>query len=273
MAKKLLIHLTLIIVITVAIVFTLLSMLDRYTRHGQVFVTPDFTGLNHMEVIQNYGETFNFVVADSIYDRSLPYGSVLQQDPLPGSKVKQGRNVYFIIVARQPEKISMPNLANLSIRQAIVSLEAAGLETGDLTFVDHFARNAVVEQLVMGEPVEPGTLLFRGTKVELVLGNGGQLLNVNFPMIYGKKVNEARQMLKISTLNLGNEYFLDGDTLNSRVYKVEPYFEPGDEIAPATYISLWYRSESVIDFDTFINDSLFIEEKSDFLINNEDSEF
>lgn len=273
MAKKILLHLAIIIIVTILIILGSLSLLDRYTRHGQVYVTPDFTGLNHQEIIQNYGSIFKFIIADSIYDRSLPFGSVLQQDPLPGAKVKQNRNVYFIIVARQPEKIAMPNLENLSVRQAIVSLEAVGLETADITFVDHFARNAVVEQLFMGEPVEPGTLLFRGTKIELVLGNGGQLSSINFPMIYGKKPVEARQLLRIATLNIGNEYFLDGDTLNSRVFKVEPYLLPGDEILPATYISIWYRSEDAVDFDAFLNDSLYIEKTDEFSINNEDTEF
>jgi beta-lactam-binding protein with PASTA domain len=270
MKKKFLLHLFFAIFILILLSWGVLSMLDRYTRHGEVYIVPDFLGLDHQDVMSQYDEQFRFIIADSIYKKGMVHGAVLQQDPLPGSKVKKGRNLYIIIVARQPDKVLMPNLANLSLRQAMVTLESAGLIINDLSFVEHFARNAVVGQLHDGEPIEPGTQLFRGSHIDLVLGDGGNLLKVPFPMIFGKKPYEAKQILRYATLNVGNEYFLDGtDTINSRVYKILPYVQPGRDILPGTYITIWYRSDALINFDEFLNDSLFIEEIEDDTINQE----
>ncbi|MDP3444892.1 MAG: hypothetical protein Q8T08_18695 [Ignavibacteria bacterium] len=258
--KKFYLHLLAAVVLFVLIIWIVLSMLDNYTRHGEVYVVPDFVGKDHQEIITRYESQFQFIISDSLYKNGAMYSSVLQQDPLPGSKVKKGRNIYFIIVARQPEKVRMPNLLNLSLRQALVTLESAGLKVNELSFVDHFARNAIVEQLYDGVPIEPETLLFRGSDVNLVLGNGGSLLKTPFPMIYGKKPADAHFLLHSSTFNVGNEHFLDdADSVNARVYKIEPYIKPGNEIMPGTFISIWYRSDNVIDFESFMKDSLYIE--------------
>lgn len=270
MKKKFLLHLLFALFLLLLLTWGVLSMLDRYTRHGEVYIVPDFSGLNHQEVISQYQDQFRFIIVDSIFEKGMDHGAVLQQDPLPGSKVKKGRNLYFIVVARQPEKVMMPNLANLSLRQAMVTLESAGLNINDLSFTEHFARNAVVSQLYNGVPIAPGTELFRGSAIDIVLGDGGNLLKVPFPMIFGKKPNEARQILRYATLNVGNEHFLDGnDTVNSRVYKIQPSVLPGTDLLPGTYITIWYRSDEVINFNEFLKDSLYIEEIENESINQE----
>lgn len=261
MLKKIFLHIVIITTVAVIILFTVISMLHRYTRHDEVYVMPDFIGMDHQEVMEEYGDLFRFIISDSIYDKRLDYGSVLQQDPLPDSKVKRNRNIYLVTVARLPEKVIMPNLSNLSVRQAIVSLETAGLEVGDISFTEHFAKNAVVKQLYLGENCKAGTELYRGSRINLILGNGGEHPMVRFPQIYGKDRKEARLSLQTATLNIKNEHFMDNqDTAHSRVYKVEPYFAPGNELRAGTAISIWYRSIEKVDFDKFINDSLYIEE-------------
>lgn len=254
-------------------VYAVLSALDRYTRHGLVYIVPDFVGQDHHAIVNQYSNQFTFVISDSLYQSGAAYGTVLQQDPLPGSKVKRGRNVYFIIVSQQPEKVLMPNLLNLSLRQALVSLESSGLVVNTLSFTEHFARNAIVSQLFEGTVIEPGTAIYRGSPIELVLGNGGNLEKVPFPMLYGKKKAEVRRLLHSLALNVGNEYFLDGaDTIHSRVYKTEPSLRPGAEIMPGTFVTIWYRSEKQVDFKTFIRDSLYIDELQTDLIDQENTE-
>lgn len=268
--KKFYLHLLVAIGMILLMAWTTLSMLDRYTRHGEVYIVPEFFGEDHQEIIERYNEQFRFIISDSIYKVGVEPGAILQQDPLPGAKVKQGRNVYFIVVARQPEKVLMPNLLNLSIRQALVTIESSGLIVSNISFTDHFARNAVVAQQIEGEPVEPGTLIFRGSEIDLILGDGGDVFNVPFPMIYGKKPKEARDLLHHSTLNVGNENFLDdADTTDARVYKTEPFARPGQDLKPGTIINVWYRSQKAINFDTFINDSLFIEDTTNTTLNHE----
>ncbi len=126
--KKFYINLLLIVALSFVLLWLTIKMLNIYTRHGKVYEMPDFSGMTTPEVERAYGKDYNFILIDSIYSKTQAPGTIVQQDPLPGSKVKHGRNVYYIIVAIEPERTNMPNLNNLSLRQALVLLESSGLE-------------------------------------------------------------------------------------------------------------------------------------------------
>lgn len=222
--KKFYIHFLIAIVLALVLVWLAIFSLDKFTRHGEVYLVPDFKGKTIVEMEgQNYGEFFQIQVIDSVYDQKLAKGSVIMQHPLPGSRVKMGRHIYLTIVSEMPETVMMPNLKNLSIRQALVTLESLGLKAEYLEYVDYFARNAVVEQLIGGEPIEPGTELNKGSAVVLQVGIGDMPIKVPVPMLIAKKQSEAKKELQYAYLNVGKEYFLDGtDTSFARVYKTEP---------------------------------------------------
>jgi len=251
--KKFFIHLALIIVVFFIIVWMALRGLDSYTRHGQVYVVPDFVGSQINDIVLKNKNLFTFIITDSIYKRNVPIGTVLMQDPLSGSKVKQGRNMYIITVARMPEKVKMPNLRNLSIRQAEVMLESNDLKLNDLFYIDHFAKNAVVEQEFNGLVIEPCTELFRGSSIDLTIGNGGSMEKTKIPFLIGSKPSELVEMLHASLLNLGNEVYMDdNDTVHARVYRTEPTSVRGLMVEPGTKISVWYRSNKLVDFSEVI---------------------
>ena len=137
------IHLLIAIALVVIIIEVAFFSLKGYTRHDDEIVVPDFVGLNADSVLEEYAEDFNFVILDSIYTATLPEGAVYHQNPLPNSNVKKGRNIYFVKVSEAPEKVVMPNLRNLSLRQAMVILRSNGLKVSQLEYVDHFAKNAI----------------------------------------------------------------------------------------------------------------------------------
>jgi beta-lactam-binding protein with PASTA domain len=234
-------------------VWAVLKSLNAYTRHGQVFMVPDFIGEHYTLVMDAYEEQFNFLVIDSVYQKDADKGSIIMQNPSPGSKVKQGRNVYLTIIAQMPEQVSMPNLRNLSLRQAIVTLNLNGLYVRELFFVNHFARNAVVEQEINGEVIEPETLVFKGTYVDLLVGDGGSSVMVSLPSIIGRNPTEAVSLLHNASLNKGEEIFMDGyDTVNARVYRTEPSAIRIREVPIGSKIDLWYRSVDKFDFNTYL---------------------
>jgi beta-lactam-binding protein with PASTA domain len=258
--KKFILHLLAALVIFIVVIWTVLGMLNTYTRHGKVYIVPDFTGQDHEMVIQQYEDLFTFIISDSIFKPGAVRGSVLQQEPPAGSKVKQGRNIYLITVSQQPEKVRMPNLVNLSLREALVTLETIGLEVNEIRMTEHFARNAIVAQYWHGAELPPDEMVFRGIAIDLVVGDGGTEKLTPFPMIYGKEPKEARRLLHSSTLNVGKEFFLDNaDSSLARVYKLEPYYQPGKFISPGSYVTIYYKSADLVNFKTFINDSLFLE--------------
>jgi beta-lactam-binding protein with PASTA domain len=228
---------------------------------------PDFKGKTLDEMIQEgYDEYFDFIVIDSVYDKNLPKGSVFLQNPEPGSKIKKGRRMYLTMVASMPEKVIMPNLRNLSLRQALVTLETHGLKAGHLEYVDYFARNAIIDQLINNEPIEPGTEIYKGSTIDLIVGKGEMEVYVPLPFLVGKTREEAIKELHYASLNIGEENFMDSDEKsNFRVYKTFPEQLSETKLKLGDTVDLWYRSVNQIDFDQYINELLGDTVQSDTL--------
>ena len=247
--KKFYLNLLAIIILSFIILWLTIKMLNVYTRHGKVYELPDFTGMTTDEVEQTYGKDYNFILIDSIYSKTQQPGSIVQQDPLPKSKVKHGRNVYYIIVAKMPEKTTMPNLNNLSLRQALVLLESSGLMVKELVYVKHFARNAICEQRYNGEIIKPGTELVKGSKITLHVGLGTDGRNMQLPSLYGLPASDVQHVLNMAGLNLGKEVFDDHDSIQyEKVYKMEPPYSK-QSVRPGTFVNVWYRSDRAFNFD------------------------
>lgn len=226
-----------------------IKMLNVYTRHGKVYELPDFTGMTAEQIEKSYGKDYHFILIDSVYSKTEAPGTIVQQDPLPQSKVKHGRNVYYIIVAKMPEKTNMPNLNNLSLRQALVLLESNGLEVEGLKYVDHFARNAICEQRFENSIIKPGTEINKGSKIMLYVGLGPDNKKTPLPSLYGVGAQDVQHILNMAGLNLGNEIFDNRDSIqHMKVFKMDPPFSKG-MVNPGTYVNVWYRSDKTFDFD------------------------
>ncbi|MBR4146882.1 MAG: PASTA domain-containing protein [Bacteroidales bacterium] len=238
-----------------------IKMLNLYTRHDKVYELPDFTGMTTSEVEKTYGKDYHFILIDSIYSKTQTPGSIVQQDPLPNSKVKRGRNVYYIIVAKTPERTTMPNLNNLSLRQALVLLESSGLQVKELQYVKHFARNAIREQRFNDAVIKPGTELNKGSKITLYVGLGTEERNMQLPSLYGIPASEVQHVLNMAGLNLGNETYEDRDSIQyMKVHKMDPPFSK-KSVRPGTFVNVWYRSSRSFNFDKERNNA----EKEDSL--------
>lgn len=246
------INLLIIIALVVIIIEVAFVSLKGYTRHGEEIVVPDFVGLNCDSVLEQYSDLFHFVMLDSVYSKSFPEGSFYQQDPLPNSNVKKGRNLYYVKVSEAPEKVVMPNLRNLSLRQALVLLKANGLKVSDLEYVDHFAKNAIVNQYFNGNVIEPGSEIIKGSAVKLQVGYGRDDKRTHLPNLLTVKKQNVKNLLIEASLNIGNEIYMDNDDDEKyRVYKMEPAYDIQTLVTLGTSVNVWYRSENQFDFDSY----------------------
>lgn len=247
--KKFYINLIIIIILFFVLLWLTFRMLKVYTRHDKVYAMPCFIGLDYHEVERDYADDFNFILIDSVYPKGQTPGSIVQQDPLPGSKIKKGRNVYYIIVAETPEMTTMPNLKNVSLRQAIGLLYSNGLEVERLEYEDYFAKNAIIEQYYNGSIVKPETELAKGSKIVLHVGKGQDLTKVKVPNLIGKPAEEAQHLLNLAGLNLGKINYYDNDSIQyQRIMRMKPG-PSSDLIELGSYIDLWFHSEKTFDFD------------------------
>lgn len=226
--------------------------LDKFTRHGEEFPVPNMIGMNYEEAMEVYKDDFTFILLDSIYVKDFPEGAVYQQDPAAGQNVKKGRNIYITRTNVAPEIVKMPNLRNLSLRQAMVSLGLAGLKVDKLEFVDYFARNAVIEQKIKDNVVEPNDEVVKGSAVTLVVGLGKGSRMTNLPDLIGVNIEDVKNRINMASLNIGKEIYLDDDEAQDLyVLRMEPEYSLETMVPLGSTVDVWYRSIKNFDFDWY----------------------
>jgi len=193
-------------IVVMLVLFVVLSVviLNAYTQHGQTITIPDLSGKKIKDVqrlLEN--RKLEYKVVDSSYsDKVMPL-TVIDQNPKPGSKVKEERTVYLTINALTPPKVKMPDLKDASLKQAQLELESYGLKIGKLTYKPDLALNAVLDQTVKGKSIPPGTMISKGTRIDLVVGDGLGQTDIDVPNLIGLTLAEAKFVLEGVGLNMG----------------------------------------------------------------------
>lgn len=240
----------------IVLLWVLLKLLDVYTLHGRTITVPDLGGLTEREVQTVVRKLdLRYTVNDSIFDDSRPKGTIAGQDPAPGTEVKKNRTIYLTKIAVLPEMIPMPDLIDLSFRQALTLLEAYGLKPGNLDYRHDVAQNAVLEQKYNRGNIEPGTMVEKGTAIDLVIGRGLGEAIVNVPLLLGKTRNEAIATLNSLSLNVGNEEFLDDSDEDPRVFQQTP--DPSarrQQLQAGSAVNLVYRSGKRFNFEEYLEE-------------------
>lgn len=222
-----------------------LIFLFIFTRHGQSYPVPSFTGLKYNEVVKLAKEyKLRFEITDSVYILTRKPGTVVEQNPPAGTKVKQNRRVLFTINAKNPKKVEMPNVVEMTLRQAKAILDQQGLIVGTLIFVPDIAVNNVLEQKFKGKKIEPGMLIAKGSRVDLVLGRGMQNERTGLPLLIGLNQSDSRSRLIDASLNLGQVKYDETikdykDTLNAMVYSQYPAFFENTSISLGSRVDIW----------------------------------
>ena len=152
------------------ILITLLGI-KIYTRHGIELELPDFTGQSYEEVVYNpQYDDYEFFILDSVYNPKRKNGEIIEQKPAAKEFVKSGRKIYLTLAVTEPPLVSMPDLVNLSFRQAESNIKKLGLKMNPPIYKASLYENAVLEQLYKGRTIEAGTEIKMGESVTLVVG-------------------------------------------------------------------------------------------------------
>jgi beta-lactam-binding protein with PASTA domain len=144
------------------------------TDHGHEITVPNLAKLTEEQVEEKLDELdLDYVLLDSVdYNSDYPKFTVVEQDPLPGAKVKEGRKVYIKINASGFSSVRIPDLIQKTYREAVPTLKALGLEEGTITYIPNLGKDMVLEMRCKGRNLKVGDHVLKASKIDLVLGDG-----------------------------------------------------------------------------------------------------
>ncbi|MEI8142000.1 MAG: PASTA domain-containing protein [Chitinophagia bacterium] len=174
------------------------------TGNGETEKVPAVIGLDVLAAEKNLTALgFDVVLQDSIYVDTLARTSVLRQTPEADEVVKKGRTVYLTINRVIAPQVDMPNLVGFSIKSAETYLKVLGLRLGSIQMVPDQNKNVVIDQLVNGQPIAPGSKIPSGTLIHFLVGDGGASAGLLMPDLVGLTYEQAKAQLMSLGLNLG----------------------------------------------------------------------
>jgi beta-lactam-binding protein with PASTA domain len=144
------------------------------TDHGNEITVPDLKKLTEEQVEDKLDDLdLDYELLDSVDFRGdFPKYSVVEQDPMPGTKVKVGRKVYIKINSSGFSSVRIPDLIEKTYREAVPTLKALGLEEGTITYVPNLGKDMVLEMRYKGRNLKVGDRVLKASKIDLVLGDG-----------------------------------------------------------------------------------------------------
>lgn len=226
-------NLLICVILVVTMVAGAMIFLNVVTKHNKELVVPDFSNMTVAEADSVAAQArMRVEVTDSVFVKRMKKGAVRDQNPAPGSMVKEGRRISLVINALNAKKVTMPNLVGLSMRQALAELQSRGLVLGKLIYVEDLATNNVLRQLYKQRPIEPGVSIDGETVIDLVLGlNPDSDASTFIPELLGKRYVNAVDLVHRQSLNVRSVRFDDSvknydDSLNAVVYRQSP--EPSE---------------------------------------------
>ena len=188
----------------IAVVLIAFFSLGYYTRHGSGIPVPKVVGMPIDRALgvlkdQNFG-----VNIDSVYVLDQAPGTVIEQDPDAGTNVKENRIIYLKIVKNQAPTVSLPDIEQTPYISAVATISNYGLKVGDTTYKPDIARNLVLEVRFGGQAIKAGTKIPKGSKLDLVLGDGAGAAEVDIPDLVNQDLDAAKFAIRGAGLTLGD---------------------------------------------------------------------
>jgi serine/threonine-protein kinase len=178
--------------------YALWRALNGYVNVTEVDV-PDLRGRPFEEARARAAEArLQVSVLRREFNDGVPMNAVVEQDPPPGQRAREGRLI-SLVISQGRELVDVPDVARRTLNEARLLLDTARLLVGTITegFDDRVPSDVIVSQ----DPVA-GAQAPKGTAVKLVVSKGAELFDV--PDLGGKSLEAARDALKSAGFTLGS---------------------------------------------------------------------
>ena len=221
-------------------------VMPDYTNYNKGITVPDVTKRSLAEAEQlltDYG--LRYEVIDRRSNTAYPADYILDQTPSASKIVKPNRKVYLTVNTAVQPTVEVPNVTNLSLRNARIQLQNYGLTVGTISYASSRFKNSVMRQ-----SIPAGRTVDKGTTINLTVSDGLGVKKVPIPEIVGLRLPDAQQRLR---------------TLGLRVGEIR--FQPNKEYTPNTVLSYTpANKDSLIEgstLDLIISERFTVEEESE----------
>lgn len=150
--------------------FLLFNLTMRFlVDHKHEEKTPSVIGMS-FETARQVCNNNNLYLEEvsRISNEEFAKGRVISQEPHPGIMTKRFRTVK-VVVSDGPEMVTIPFLANLSVNQARLNLENAGLKLGEKQY--RYSEVVAKDRLVSSNPLAEQEVP-RGSTVDVIISLG-----------------------------------------------------------------------------------------------------
>jgi len=188
--------LLLFILSSVAFLSALTAM--RFAIQGREVTMPDVVGTSAkhaQQVLQ--GRSLGMKIEDRVYS-ALPVDSVVRQSPPPNMQVKTGQYAH-VVVSLGPQKVSIPQVKDLSLRAAQVELLRSGMQLGEVSSL--YLPGSAVDTVTLQDPA-PGTTDVQSPHVNLLVSLGQRPPAFVMPELEGLPIAEATSKLSAAGLKV-----------------------------------------------------------------------
>lgn len=173
-SKTFLIQIGMSIVAFGAIIFAFSQWMASTTNHDVFTEVPSLIG-KKMDISKGLLEERNLTLGDveyKDYNPEFPKEAIVEQNPMPGAKVKSGRKIYVSVNKSEYRLVRIPSLNDKTQRQAESTLKAIGFKIGKITYKPHFAKDAVMGLSHKGKKIKENDKLPYTSVIDLILGDG-----------------------------------------------------------------------------------------------------
>ncbi|PWN06986.1 PASTA domain-containing protein [Rhodohalobacter mucosus] len=232
-------------------------VMPMYTNYNEGITVPDVTKISLSEAEELLtSRGLRFEVMDRRANAAYPADYIIDQSPSARVLVKPNRKIYLTVNTAETPMTEVPDVVNMSYRNAEIQLRNHGLTVGTISYESSRFRNTIMRQSVAA-----GDTVARGTVVNLVVSDGLGTRMVDVPEVVGLSYSEAQRLILSSGLRVGEVRFQpDRETTPNTVLSARPVAEQlteGTELQLVISERFDAREESetgaIVDDSTAVN--------------------
>lgn len=194
-------------------------IMPAYTRYDEGQTVPDVRGISIDRARKLLiGDGLRDTVIDRRYNAAFPPNYVIDQNPGANQIVKPDRKIYLTVNTSSIPKVIVPDVENMSLRNAELQLKNFGLDMGQISYISSPFKNTVTRQSIDG-----GTPVDRGTVISLTVSDGLGISKVKVPELVGLRLTEAQGHIRDAGLRIGTISYQPSSTVEpNRVLSFSP---------------------------------------------------